>query len=198
MKTTNLAGYKLPKTANALLRPTIVAIFVVGSLVQYGAAQDAALTGIWKLEENPKEETQRKEAIEQAVQGVNLLMRGKARELISEKTKPVKTLQIVDHGSQITLYHEKQKLTLSTNGPVPKQNQNGEATHRAKRQNSDLTVTSQSPNGLRMTIYRMSKDKSRLTLEINISSSKLENAICYRTTYQRAPQQASVPTPVRK
>lgn len=149
-------------------------------------AQDATLTGNWKYEAEKKNETARLEAIDQATDELNFLMRGRARDLLREKTKPNPTLKITDEGQQVIIEVDKRRITFQTDGsPVQVKNQDEMVTIRAKRKDGKLTVESQGQNGVQTIAYTVSDDGTQLLLETTVLLTKIEKAVRYKTTYNR-------------
>ena len=164
-----------------------IAFCVIVGFVQPGFAQDATLTGDWTYSRDAKEQAQRYEAIDRVTQGMNGLMRGRARQMLREKTTPHPSIGLSDGGHRVTMSGLNRRVTFTTDGsPNRVQSERGAATLRARRQDGKLVVTSQAQNGVQTTVYGVSEDGMRLILDISISAGKLKEPVRYRTTYHRA------------
>ena len=163
---------------------TVVLIFF--GPVNHGFAQNDELTGTWKHSQDSTEQARRYAAIDEATKGMNKLMRGRAREMLRAKTVPQPGLSLSDSGKSITFVSQDRRLTLTTDGSTARvQNERGTATLRAKRDDGKLVVTSQAQNGVQTTVYRVSKDRTRLVLDISVSGSRLAKPIRFQATYHR-------------
>lgn len=162
------------------------AFCIIVGFAQQGVAQDASLTGDWVLSKDANEQAQRYKAIDQVVQGMNGLIRGRAREMLREKTTPQPSMVLTDEGDRITMSGNNRRVTFTTDGsPNRVQSERGTATLRAKRQNGKLVVTSQAKNGTQKTVYSLSEDGMNLVLDTTVSGGKLKKPIRFRTTYKK-------------
>ena len=178
---------KSGRQIGSLLPGMCVAVCIFIGVVQQGFAQDAALTGVWKHSQDANEQAQRYAAIDEATKGMHRMMRGRAREMLRAKTVPQSGLNLSDGGNRITFAGQNHRVTFNTDGsPTRVQSERGTATVRAKRENGKLVVTSQAQNGVQTTVYSLSKDRTRLVLDVSVSGSKLKNPVKFRTTYHRA------------
>jgi hypothetical protein len=178
---------KSGRQIGSLLPGMCVAVCIFIGVVQQGFAQDAALTGVWKHSQDANEQAQRYAAIDEATKGMNRMMRGRAREMLRAKTVPESGLNLSDGGNRVTFAGQNHRVTFNTDGsPTRVQSERGTATARAKRENGKLVVTSQAQNGVQTTVYSLSKDRTRLVLDVSVSGSKLKNPVKFRTTYHRA------------
>jgi hypothetical protein len=162
----------------------------VGFLQGGAAAQDALLTGTWYHEGDSTESAQRAEraqryeAIDRATEGMNSLMRGRAREMLRAKTTPPPKINLADKGDQVTVSVGDRQITCSTDGsPRRVSGEGGAGTIQAVRQNGQLVLTARANNGVKTTVYRLSDDRKRLTLDISMTSKTLEKPIRYQVTY---------------
>jgi hypothetical protein len=163
------------------------AFCIIVGFVQHGVAQDASLTGDWTHSRDAKEQAQRYEAIDRATQGMNGLMRGRARETLRAKTTPLSTIRLTDEGDRVTFSRQNRRVTFTTDGLSTRVNsERGAATVRAQRQNGKLIVKSQAQNGVQTAVYSLSEDGMRLILDTSVSGGKLKEPVRYRTTYHRA------------
>lgn len=168
-----------------ILLAFVTLCFIV-SPFQKIAAQDAVLTGNWKYKSEKKIESARLAAIDEATEGLNFLLRGRARDMLREKTKPQKTLEITDEGHQVAIEAEKRRIIFRPDGsPVQVKNQGETATIRARRKDGKLTVETQGKNGVQTIVYEMSADGTQLFLETTIAVAKIGNPLRYKTTYDR-------------
>jgi hypothetical protein len=162
----------------------------VGLLQGGAAAQDALLTGTWYHEGGSTESAQRTEraqryeAIDRATEGMNSLMRGRAREMLRAKISPPPKINLVDKGDQVTVSMGDRQITCSTDGsPRRVSGEGGAGTIQAVRQNGQLVLTARARNGVKTTVYRLSDDRKRLILDISMTSKTLEKPIRYQVTY---------------
>ena len=177
----------LLRLSKSSLLGVCTACCTIMGFVHEGFAQDAKLTGVWTYSRDSKEQGQRFEAIDRATQGMNGLMRGRARETLRAKTTPLSTIRITDEGDRITFSHRERPVTFTTDGSSTHVNtEHGAATIRAERQNGKLIVRSQVQNGVRTAVYSLSEDGMRLILDNSVSGGRFAEPVRYRTTYQRA------------
>ncbi|XZE56110.1 hypothetical protein SH139x_002189 [Planctomycetaceae bacterium SH139] len=182
------AGNRWPRPPYALL--SLTALCFILSPLQDCVAQDATLTGNWKYASEKKNEDARLTAIDKATDGLNFLMRGRARDLLREKTKPKATLEITDGGHQVAIEVEKRRIKFQTDGsPIQVKNQGETATIRAKRKDGKLTVESQGQNGVQTIVYTVSDDGTQLLLETTLMVAKIEKAVRWKSTYLRTENQ---------
>lgn len=188
-KTTNEASssanrFRLNKSR---LRLVCAAVFAIVGSVQHVMAQDASLAGDWTHSRDAAEQEKRYEAIDQATDSMNSLLRGRARQLLREKTKPLASIGLSNGGDRVTMYGPNRRFTFTTDGsPNRVQTESGAATLRAKWQDGKLVLTSQTKKGIQKTTYQLSEDGMRLILETSVSGGMLKNPVRFRTTYQRA------------
>jgi hypothetical protein len=162
----------------------------VGTLQGGAAAQDALLTGTWYHEGGSTERAQhterdqRYDEIDRATEGMNSLMRGRAREMLRAKTTPPMKINLADEGDQVTVSMGDHQITCSTDGsPRHVSGEGGAGTIQAVRQNGQLVLTVRARNGVKTTVYRLSDDRKRLMLDISMTSKTLEKPIRYQVTY---------------
>jgi hypothetical protein len=162
----------------------------VGFVQGGAAAQDAALTGTWYHEGGSTEQAQRTEraqryeAIDRATEAMHSLMRGRAREMLRANTAPPSKINLADKGDQVTVSVGDRQITCSTDGsPRRVAGEGGAGTIQAVRQNGQLVLTARAKNGVKTTVYRLSDDRKRLTLDISMTSKTLERPIRYQVTY---------------
>ena len=188
MTTSNVStSVKLFRLNKSHLLGVCTACCIITGFVQQGFAQDATLTGVWTYSRDAKEQAQRYEAIDRATQGMNSLMRGRARETLRAKTTPLSTIRLTDEGDRVTFSGQNRRVTFTTDGSSTRVNsERGAATVRAQRQEGKLVVTSQAQNGVQTTVYSLSEDRMRLILDTSVSGGKLKQPVRYRTTYDRA------------
>ena len=190
IRTSNTSTRLKPlRLTGSLLLGAIMACCIIAGLVQQGFAQGATLTGVWTYSRDAKEkeQVQRYEAIDRATKDMNGLVRGRARQMLREKTTPLTNISLTDGGDRITFSMQNRRVTFTTDGsPTRVQSERGAATIRAKRQRGQLVVNSQAQNGVQTTVYSVSKDQKRLILDISVSGGKLKKTVRYRATYDRA------------
>jgi hypothetical protein len=158
---------------------------------QQGFAQDVTLTGVWthSRDAKEKEQAQRYEAIDRAIQDMDGLVRGRARQMLREKTTPLSKISLTDGVDRVAISMQNRRVTFTTDGsPTRVQSERGTATIRAKRQHGQLVVTSQAQNGVQTAVYSVSKDQTRLILDISVSGGRKN---------QFATGQRSIARPVR-
>ena len=184
-------GVKLLRPYRSRLLAVCTACSIIAGFAQQGVAQDASLTGVWTHSPDAKEQADRYEAIDQVANRMNLLMRGRARETLREKTAPQPTIQITDEGDRVTFSGKKHRATFKTDGtPTRVDSERGTATARAKRQNGKLKLTSQgNDGGIQTTVYSLAKDGTRLVLDVSIDAKMFKSPMRYKVTYKRASNQ---------
>jgi hypothetical protein len=165
----------------------------VGTLQGGAAAQDALLTGTWYHEGGSTERAQhterdqRYDEIDRATEGMNSLMRGRAREMLRAKTTPPMKINLADEGDQVTVSMGDHQITCSTDGsPRHVSGEGGAGTIQAVRQNGQLVLTVRARNGVKTTVYRLSDDRTRLTLDISINNNIFEKPLRYQVEYLNA------------
>ena len=153
--------------------------------VQEGiAAQDAPLTGTWYHEGDDAERAQRHDAIDRATRDMGALMRGRAHNMLREKTTPQREISLADEGDQVTVSRGSRRVTLTTDGsPTRVTGEGGAGTIQSLRQNGQLVVTFRGKSGTQTTVYHLSDDQKRLTLDISITGGRLPKPLRYRVTY---------------
>lgn len=179
------AGNRWLRPPYALLSLLTALCFILSPL-QDCVAQDATLTGNWKYASEKKNEDARLAAIDKATDGLNLLMRGRARDLLRDKTKPNATLKIIDDGHQVAIEVEKRHIKFRTDGsPVQVKNQGETATIRAKRKDGKLTVESRGQNGVQTIVYTVSDDRTQLFLETTLMVARIGKSVRWKSTYHK-------------
>jgi hypothetical protein len=175
---------------NGLRLFTVCKLFcIIAGFAHQGLAQETAFTGVWTYSRDADEKTMRYEAIDQATNDVNKLIRARMRQGLQDKTEPAAEIRLNDRGDRVTVTGRNRDVTFTTDwAPNRVQTEHGIATIRAKRKDGKLIVTSEAPNGTQTTEYRLSEDGTQLVLEVSISSDKLPKPVRFRTTYRRKPQ----------
>lgn len=158
---------------------------IIAGSTQEGIAQDAALTGVWTYSRDAEEQAKRYDAIDRATGDMNRLVRGRVRQMLQDKTAPLSEIRLTDGGDRVTMSGKNRRVTFTTDGsPNRVQTEGGAATIRAERKDGHLVVTSEAPNGVQTTVYRVSEDGTQLILTVSISGDKLPEPIRYRATYR--------------
>ncbi|MGF1580716.1 MAG: hypothetical protein ACFCD0_15245 [Gemmataceae bacterium] len=159
----------------------------VGFVQLSDATQDTVFTGTWYHQGDANERARRYEAIDRVTEGLNILIRGRARQKLRAETTPPQAITLTDKGNQVTIDMRGRRVTLTTDGkPIRVNSDRGSATIRALRQKGQLVVVAQGENGAQTTVYRLSDDRLRLTLDISISGKKLRQPLRYQATYVRS------------
>ncbi|MEN1681280.1 MAG: hypothetical protein AAGJ46_16955 [Planctomycetota bacterium] len=149
-------------------------------------AAGASLTGTWQPREDAKQRASRHQAIDQATESLNWMMRGKAREKLRSATASSDEVSIADAGQQVTLETPEQRMTVATDGrPTKVSTPEMTGTVRAIRSKGNLTVEVAGERGTRTTTYIPSRDGRTLTLDVQMSSARLAKPIRYQATYLR-------------
>lgn len=150
------------------------------------ATQDAILTGTWYHQGDANEKARRYDAIDRVTEGLNILIRGRARQKLRAETTPTQAITLTDKGNRVTIDMRGRRVTLTTDGkPIRVNSDRGSATIRALRQKGHLVVIVRGKNGAQTTVYRLSDDGIRLTLDISITGKKLGKSLRYQATYLR-------------
>jgi hypothetical protein len=188
MKTTNASTrVTLFRLTGSLFLSVVSACSVTAGFVQQGVAQDATLTGTWYHEGGAAERAQRYDAIDRATEGMHSLMRGRARDKLRAKTAPQSEIAINDEGGRVTISTRARRVTFATDGsPTRVPLDSGAGTIQAKRQEGQLVVTARGQNGAQTTVYRLSDDRTRLTLDISINNNIFEKPLRYQVEYLNA------------
>jgi hypothetical protein len=182
-------------TRSVLLAFFTACCFTVGS-VQAVAAQGTTLTGTWYHEGAAAERTRRYDAIDRATEDMHSLMRGRARDKLRAKTAPQGEVAITDEGGQVTILTRDRRVRFKTDGsPTRASGEGGAATIQAIRQKGQLVVTAQGQSGAQTTVYRLSGDRKRLTLNISITSKMLKKPLRYQVEYLDAPPRRTSTAP---
>lgn len=160
--------------------------FMLGFLPSPSAAQDASLTGIWRHEANKSETSERCEAINDATKGLGLLMRDRVNEHLREATEPLKELTLTKENGQLTFSSNGRHSKMTIGGPPTRvTGERGEGTTQAHYKDEKLVMIVRAESGTRTTIFQLSDDGKRMTLEVSLDSKKLGKPISYRETYVR-------------
>jgi hypothetical protein len=186
MRKTNASTHAQPfRVTRSFLLGLCMTWCIAAGFVQAGkAAQGATLTGTWYHAENATEREQRYNAINQATENMNALARGRAREMLREKTAPLRNFTLTDEGDQVTLSMRGRRVTFTTDGsPTRATGERGAGTIQSLRQKGQLVVTIRGKTGTQTTAYHLSDDKKRLTLDISITGGKLPKPVRYQVTY---------------
>ena len=142
--------------------------------------------GDWTHSRSNTEQAQRYKAIDEVTQGISGFVRGRARQLLKEKTTPHPSIGLTDDGDRVTISGNNRRVTFTTDGsPNLVPSERTTATLRAKRQDGKLVVTIKAKNGTQTTVYSLSEDGKHLVLDTTISGGKLSTPIRFRATYNR-------------
>ena len=146
------------------------------------------LTGNWQRQESSSQRSARLKVIDDVTSEMNWLMRGKAKEKLREATAKNESISIQDNGNNVAITATgRPRLSISTDGKASKiKGQAESGTVRASRQNGVLILEMEGGNGSRTTRYTLSPDKSKLTLDVKMSSPNLPKPLQYQVTYIRA------------
>lgn len=149
-------------------------------------AQEPSISGSWRHLALPAEQESRYQAIDRATESIGGLMRGGARSRLRDATAPASELTIEDGGERVTLVTGGRRIVVSTDGSsTTVSGDSGGGTMQATRRDGRLVVTLRSDDATRTTVYRLSPDGARLTLEVSLTSGRLSGPVTYRVTYAR-------------
>ncbi len=150
------------------------------------AAEEATFNGTWRHVDVDAGREQRHRAIDRATEGVGALMRGGARSRLRDTTEPAPDMTIEDGGARVTLITKERRLTVLTDGSsTPISADAGEGTAQATRREGQLVLTIRREDATRTTVYRLSPDGARLTLEVSLRSARLSGPLLYSIDYAR-------------
>lgn len=150
------------------------------------AASRDALSGTWTYAGDETEEQKRKTSIEAATQSVPGFFRGRVRNQLSDRTKPVSELELAVQGEQVRFSGDGHKLSLKAGDEPVRIKQDGKTGEVSVRfEGTYLVLTSAGDKGQRVTTYSVSSDGDELTVAVRMSGEKLSSPIVYRSTYRR-------------
>jgi hypothetical protein len=174
-----LAAAILVSLAAALMAPGVL---VPGEV----AAQEPTISGTWRHLDLSAERESRYLAIDRATESIGGLMRNGARSRLRDATAPESELTIEDEGQRVTLVSGGRRVVVSTDGASTRVSGDSSAgTMTATRRDGRLVVTVRSDDATRTTVYRLSADGARLTLEVRLTSGRLSGPVAYHVTYAR-------------
>ena len=113
--------------------------------------------------------------------------RSRAQEKLRAATALKESLSIVDAGNNVTLGPTVgQRINVTTDGKVTKLNgPKNSGTVKAARKNGRLVVQVDSGAVSRTTVYTLSRDKTRMTLDVSVSNPNLPQSIRFQMTFVR-------------
>jgi len=156
------------------------------------AAEGSALIDTWYHAGGVGELAQRRIAINQATEGMNGLVRGRARDKLLTKTAPQLEIAIIDKGGKVTISTRDRRVTFATDGsPTRVSGEDGAGTIQATRKDGRLIVTARGRNGSKTTVYRLVENETRLTLDISMTNTWFEEPIRYQVEYVNDRRRAS-------
>jgi hypothetical protein len=145
------------------------------------------LTGNWKRQETAQQKASRFKAIDQVTSKMGRFKRSRAQEKLRAATALKESLSIVDAGNNVTLGPTVgQRINVTTDGKVTKLNgPKNSGTVKAARKNGRLVVQVDSGAVSRTTVYTLSRDKTRMTLDVSVSNPNLPQSIRFQMTFVR-------------
>ena len=190
---TSPPGSRAPTTASQQVMPRSQQVLQHSQRLVSGQQRKTAegtavknFTGTYRLVVNTNRSSQRVNAIDNAVAGMERFKQGRAREMLKKKTAPPKELRIADSGTQIKLGQSGGEITVPTNGQaVTVKGNEGRVALRAGRRDGKLIVVSKTANATNTTVYDLSADGQILTQQIQIQSDKLPSPIQFTNSFRR-------------
>lgn len=176
------------KTNPTAMLVVALAFILIGSMPSpHGvAAQEPMLSGTWRHLDLSAEQESRYSAIDRATESIGAFMRGGARSRLRDATAPDAQLTIEDEGERVTLVTGDRRVVAATDGSsIPVSGESGRGTLQVTRTEGRLVVTLRTDDATRTTVYRLSPDGTRLTLEVSLTSGRLSEPVRYRVTYAR-------------
>ncbi len=184
MRTPKSAGRALVATLSVALAATLPPSLLLAP--REVAAQGLTLTGSWRHLDLSEERESRLQAIDRATESMGMFTRGGARSRLRDATAPASELTIQDEGERVTLVTNGRRVVLTTDGASARvSGEAGEGVMQATRRDGRLHVTVRSDGSTRATVYRLSPDGARLTLEVSLTNERLSGPMTYRVTYAR-------------
>lgn len=174
--------YKLTLALGALS-----SIFFMGTLAQAGTPDPRdAFSGVWTYAGDDVEEQARKKSIEAATQGLPGFVRGRARDRLGDRTKPIPELELSVQGEQVDISRDGQKLSLKAGADPVRLEHNGQKGDLSLRFDGPyMVLVSAGEKGERVATYSLSEAGNELTVAVRMKGDKLSNPIVYRSTYRR-------------
>jgi hypothetical protein len=184
---------RTPNPSHRSLQATLVVLALGLTLValstlvpRQSAAQEPTISGTWRHLDVRAEQESRYQSIDRATESIGGLMRGGARSRLRDATAPEAEITIQDEGERVALATGGRRVVVSTDGSSTRvSGESGGGTMRATRRDGHLMVTVCSDDATRTTVYRLSPDGARLTLEVSLTSGRLSEPVRYRVTYTR-------------
>jgi len=167
-------------------RKAIWTLLAAAALSQ--AAGLADFQGTWKIDRKRSQNVS--EAIDDAVEPLNFVVRSVARTRLQKTNQPGATLAIAltDGNTSIDYGNKKTVVTPSDGKPVPwgqKESEPAEVSTRLT--GSALVQTFKANDGQKTNRFLLSPDGKELVLETQVASPRLSKPLSYRTVYRREP-----------
>jgi hypothetical protein len=151
----------------------------------HAAEPSSPLTGRWRAAETADERQQRLEAIDEATAHFGGFRRGKARDMLAERTSPPQSLTIEIEGSTVTIGSADHELELELGAaPIEASGDQGKAQLSARMEGEQLIVVADGGKGGRTTAYRA--DEDAMSVEVTMTGANLAAPLTYVATYVRA------------
>jgi len=142
--------------------------------------------GTWKHVGSMKERRARRRAVDGVVQGLPVVMRGRARRRLAARTTPPRLLKFKATAKRIVLMDGSQKITLRFGAkPVQVKRNGNQGTVKARFKAGRLVVVMKGGGGKVVTKYKLSRDRKRLRLTIRLKARPLPTPLVYKATYRR-------------
>lgn len=148
-------------------------------------AQNAALAGTFTL--NRQKSDNVNQAVDQAVNRVNAILRPIARGRLRSTNQPYQRVVVAQQGTQLSIITDRRAaiLTPAAGTPVRWRREDGETLNVSTRWNGQsLVQTFAAEDGQRVNTYTMNPDGT-MTIAVTVTSGRLPRPLTYRLVYDK-------------
>jgi hypothetical protein len=161
---------------------------LVAAPASLGAQQDqsAALRGTFALNADASDDV--REAINEAVRGMNFITRPIARGRLARTNEPYQRVRIAYDNDQIWIKTDDRApiVTPATGAPIKWRREDGEEFDVSTEwENGRLEQTFVAGDGQRVNTFSVSPNGQTMTMTVTISSPKLSSDLVYRLVFDR-------------
>lgn len=171
-------------------------VFGAGVLGQHSVAHANAVAstsdfeGVYRMQGGTKKKAEIRRIIDIATEDMSIVIRDYARGRLYETTEPLSLLVMKFPGDKISVGYlgEKAIVTPSDGTKVKWKNRLGDRTNVAQTMEGGKLVqryTGAAGGGKRTSIYTLSEDGSRITVDTTVTATLMPKPVKFRVTYVR-------------